>query len=134
MDRLTIKSVFVILISYVDYEPLLESTRMSRPPSTVDLSREVETMTLHDTADDAAGLTIEVYTTPGRPIVSSTAPVSPDDLPTWSPCSSTLIYGDHEAILVDAFATFDQADALADWIDTSRRWPRLSLEIWPTTR
>ncbi len=78
-------------------------------------------MTLHDTADGAAGLTIEVYTTPGRPIVSSTAPVSPDDLPTWSPCSSTLIYGDHEAILVDAFATFDQADALADWIDTKGR-------------
>jgi glyoxylase-like metal-dependent hydrolase (beta-lactamase superfamily II) len=78
-------------------------------------------MTLHGAANASAGLTIEVYTTPGRPIVSSTEPGSPDDLPTWSPCSSTLIYGEHDAVLVDAFATFDQADALADWIDTKGR-------------
>jgi glyoxylase-like metal-dependent hydrolase (beta-lactamase superfamily II) len=32
-----------------------------------------------------------------------------------------LIFGDHEAVLVDAFATFDQADALADWITTKGR-------------
>ncbi len=25
--------------------------------------------------------------------------------------SATLIYGDHDAVLVDAWATFDQADA-----------------------
>ena len=31
--------------------------------------------------------------------------------------SATLIYGDQDAILVDAWATYDQADALADWID-----------------
>ncbi len=78
-------------------------------------------MTLHGTAGGSGGLTIEVYTTPGRPIVSSTEPGTPDDLPTWSPCSSTLIYGEHDAILVDAFATFDQADALAHWIDTKGR-------------
>lgn len=55
---------------------------------------------------------------PGRPIVSSTPPGFPDDLPIWSPCSSTLIYGEHDAVLVDAFATFDQADVLADWVET----------------
>jgi glyoxylase-like metal-dependent hydrolase (beta-lactamase superfamily II) len=81
----------------------------------------VETKSLPSTADASAGLTIEVYTTPGRPIVSSTEPGAPDDLPTWSPCSSTLIYGENDAILVDAFATYDQADALADWIDTKGR-------------
>ena len=45
----------------------------------------------------------------------------PDDVPTWSPSSATLIYGDYDAILVDALATYDQADALADWIDTKGR-------------
>ena len=35
--------------------------------------------------------------------------------------SATLIYGDHDAILVDTLATYDQVDALADWIDTKER-------------
>jgi hypothetical protein len=63
-------------------------------------------MTSEETVQSPAHLTIEVFTTPGRPIVSSTEPGSPDDLPTWSPMSSTLIYGVREAVLVDAFATF----------------------------
>ena len=78
-------------------------------------------MTTEEIAEAPAALAIEVYTTPGRPIVSATTPGGPDDLPTWSPSSATLIYGDHEAILVDAFATYDQADALADWIETKGR-------------
>lgn len=35
----------------------------------------------------------------------------------WSPMSSTLIHGHDEAVLVDTLVTFDQVDALADWID-----------------
>ena len=35
--------------------------------------------------------------------------------------SATLIYGEHDAILVDTLATHDQVDALADWIDTKER-------------
>jgi len=35
--------------------------------------------------------------------------------------SATLIYGDDDAILVDAWATYDQANALADWIETRGR-------------
>jgi hypothetical protein len=30
----------------------------------------------------------------------------------WSPISSTLIYGERDAVLVDAFITVEQADAL----------------------
>jgi glyoxylase-like metal-dependent hydrolase (beta-lactamase superfamily II) len=41
--------------------------------------------------------------------------------PTWSPSSATLIYGDRDAILVDTLITYDQVDALADWIDTKGR-------------
>jgi glyoxylase-like metal-dependent hydrolase (beta-lactamase superfamily II) len=35
--------------------------------------------------------------------------------------SATLIYGDHDAILVDTLATYDQVEALANWIDTRGR-------------
>jgi glyoxylase-like metal-dependent hydrolase (beta-lactamase superfamily II) len=35
----------------------------------------------------------------------------------WSPMSATLIHGQDEAVLVDTLVTFDQVDALADWID-----------------
>src|ERR1700694_2449545 len=79
------------------------------------------TVTSEDTAPAAAALTIEVYTTPMRSFVSATTPEGPGDVPTWSPTSATLIYGDHDAILVDTLATYDQVDALADWIDTKGR-------------
>jgi glyoxylase-like metal-dependent hydrolase (beta-lactamase superfamily II) len=41
----------------------------------------------------------------------------PGDEPMWSPMSSTLIHGERDAVLVDTLVTFDQVDALADWID-----------------
>jgi glyoxylase-like metal-dependent hydrolase (beta-lactamase superfamily II) len=78
-------------------------------------------MTSNDTVHSPAALTIEVFTTPGRSIVSASPPGGPGDLPTWSPSSAKLIYGDHDAILIGALATYDQADALADWIDTRGR-------------
>jgi glyoxylase-like metal-dependent hydrolase (beta-lactamase superfamily II) len=34
----------------------------------------------------------------------------------WVPTSATLIYGRRDAVLVDAFLTIKQADALADWV------------------
>jgi len=37
----------------------------------------------------------------------------------WSPTSSTLIYGKRDAVLVDAFITVEQADALVDWVAAS---------------
>jgi glyoxylase-like metal-dependent hydrolase (beta-lactamase superfamily II) len=66
-------------------------------------------------------LTLEVYTTPGRSIVSASEPGGPGDEPTWSPSSATLIYGDHDAVLVDTLVTFDQVDALADWVESKGR-------------
>jgi glyoxylase-like metal-dependent hydrolase (beta-lactamase superfamily II) len=78
-------------------------------------------VTSEDTAPAPADLTIEVYTTPGRPFVSAITPEGPGDLPTWSPSSATLIYGEHDAILVDTLATYDQVDALAEWIGTKAR-------------
>src|SRR5437899_11974085 len=60
-------------------------------------------------------LTVDVYVAPMRPFAGAPAQAPGDD-PMWSPMSSTLIAGDTEAILVDTLITFDQVDALAEWV------------------
>src|SRR3989442_1411391 len=37
----------------------------------------------------------------------------------WVPTSATLIYGQRDAVLVDALLTVEQADALVDWVAAS---------------
>ena len=64
-----------------------------------------------------AELNIDVYVTPMRPFASGPAPKVGFE-PVWSPMSSTLIAGERNAVLVDALITFDQADALADWVES----------------
>jgi glyoxylase-like metal-dependent hydrolase (beta-lactamase superfamily II) len=61
-------------------------------------------------------LNLDVYITPMR-LMKGAPPQGPGDEPMWSPMSSTLIHGDEDAVLVDTLVTFDQVDALADWID-----------------
>jgi glyoxylase-like metal-dependent hydrolase (beta-lactamase superfamily II) len=64
---------------------------------------------------DSSDLHLDVYVTPMRPMRGA-PPQGPGDDPMWSPMSSTLIHGEHDAILVDTLVTFDQVDALADWV------------------
>jgi len=52
-----------------------------------------------------------VFVTPGIPIVTSDLPPGTQQ-GKWSPISSTLIYGKRDAVLVDAFITIEQTDAL----------------------
>ena len=78
-------------------------------------------MTSEDATPTPGHLTLEVYTTPGRPIVSATQSEGPGDIPMWSPSSATPIYGERDAVLVDVPATFDQTDALADWVESKGR-------------
>ena len=65
-------------------------------------------------------LSLNVYVTPMRPMVG-TPPQGPGDEPMWSPMSSALIYGERDAILVDTLVTFDQVDALADWVKSFKK-------------
>src|SRR3989442_13847334 len=37
----------------------------------------------------------------------------------WVPTSATLIYGGRDAVLVDAFLTVEQAQALTEWVAAS---------------
>ncbi len=61
-------------------------------------------------------LNLDVHIAPMRPMKGA-PPQGPGDEPVWSPMSATLIHGQEEAALVDTLVTFDQVDALADWID-----------------
>ena len=60
----------------------------------------------------------DVFVTPGMPTVTSDLPPGAKQQ-MWSPTSSTLIYGKRDAVLVDAFITVEQADALVDWVAAS---------------
>jgi hypothetical protein len=60
----------------------------------------------------------DVFVTPGIPTVMSDLPPGTEQQ-MWSPISSTLIYGQRDAVLVDAPITVEQAGALVDWVAAS---------------
>lgn len=60
----------------------------------------------------------EVFVTPGIPVATSDVPPGQKQR-TYSPISSTLIYGKHDAVLVDAFLTVKQSDDLVKWVAAS---------------
>ena len=67
---------------------------------------------------DTAPLNWDVFVTPGIPIATSDLP--PDmKQAMFQAIASTLIYGKQDAVLVDAFMTVKQADALVDWVAAS---------------
>ena len=57
----------------------------------------------------------DVFVTPGLPIVTRDAPPGVTET-FFQATASTLIYGASDAVLVDAFMTVKQANALADWV------------------
>jgi glyoxylase-like metal-dependent hydrolase (beta-lactamase superfamily II) len=64
----------------------------------------------------ATSLHLDVNVAPMRPMCGAPGQ-GPGDDPMWSPMSSALIYGERDAVLVDTLVTFDQIDALVNWID-----------------
>lgn len=58
-----------------------------------------------------------LVTLPPRAVLSDGTSVRP--VPAWSPISSTLIYGEHDAILVDAPHTTEKAREVAEWVAAS---------------
>src|SRR2546425_794101 len=58
----------------------------------------------------------DVYVTPGIPIVTSDLPPGTQQR-MWSPTSATLIYGERDAVLVDALFTVEQAHSLGEWVE-----------------
>ena len=60
----------------------------------------------------------DVFVTPGIPITTSDLPPGTKQA-MFQAIASTLIYGKRDAVLVDAFMTVKQADALVDWVAAS---------------
>jgi glyoxylase-like metal-dependent hydrolase (beta-lactamase superfamily II) len=67
---------------------------------------------------DIPPLNWDVLVTPGIPIATSDLPPDTNEA-MFQAIASTLIYGKQDAVLVDAFMTVKQADALADWVVAS---------------
>jgi len=64
----------------------------------------------------------EVFVTPGIPIVTIDLPPGVKQA-YFQSMASTLIYGERDAVLVDAFMTVKQANALADWAAAKNKNP-----------
>src|SRR4051812_41354943 len=56
-----------------------------------------------------------VHVAPAKPAVSDDLPPG-EDRRMWSPTASTLIHGEHDAVLVDPLMTIEESRALADWV------------------
>jgi glyoxylase-like metal-dependent hydrolase (beta-lactamase superfamily II) len=69
---------------------------------------------MEQTSENAL-LNWDVFVTPGIPIVTSDRPPGIREA-YFQAMASTLIYGMRDAVLVDAFMTVKQANALADWV------------------
>jgi glyoxylase-like metal-dependent hydrolase (beta-lactamase superfamily II) len=64
-------------------------------------------------------LSYDVFVAPSKPAKAS--PPEVGDPPAWDPTTSTLIFGSHDGVLVDALMTVREATALADWIELHDR-------------
>jgi hypothetical protein len=69
-------------------------------------------------ASNALGF--NVFNAPGKPMVGERPKPFGEPLG-FDPMTSTLIYGEHDAVLVDAMTTVAEAEALADWIALHHR-------------
>jgi glyoxylase-like metal-dependent hydrolase (beta-lactamase superfamily II) len=67
---------------------------------------------------DTTQLNWDVLVTPGIPIVTNDLPPTMTQA-MFQAIAATLIYGKKDAVLVDAYMTVKQANALADWVAAS---------------
>src|SRR5579863_7050521 len=65
-------------------------------------------------------LNVNVFTAPGKAMVGE-RPKSFGEALGFDPITSTLIFGDYDAVLVDAMGTVAEAEALADWVALHNR-------------
>ncbi len=65
-------------------------------------------------------LGVNVFTAPGKPMVGE-RPKPFGEALGFDPMTSTLIFGEYDAVLVDAMMTVAEAEALADWVALHNR-------------
>src|ERR1700686_2579398 len=65
-------------------------------------------------------LSVNIFTAPGKAMVGE-RPKPFGEALGFDPITSTLIFGEHDAVLVDAMTTVAEAEALADWVALHNR-------------
>ena len=65
-------------------------------------------------------LSVNVFTAPGKTMVGERTKPFGEPLG-FDPITSTLIFGEYDAVLVDAMGTIAEAEALADWVALHNR-------------
>jgi len=65
-------------------------------------------------------LSMNIFTAPGKAMVGERPKPFGEPLG-FDPITSTLIFGEHDAVLVDAMGTVAEAEALADWVALHNR-------------
>src|ERR1700721_4814584 len=65
-------------------------------------------------------LSVNVFTAPGKAMVGE-RPRPFGEALGFDPITSTLIFGEHDAVLTDAMTTVAEAEALADWVALHNR-------------
>jgi hypothetical protein len=65
-------------------------------------------------------LSVNVFTAPGKTMVGERPSPFGEPL-AFDPITSTLIFGEHDAVLVDAMMTVAEAQALAHWVALHNR-------------
>src|SRR5450432_1393882 len=68
----------------------------------------------------SSALGVNVFTAPGKAMVGE-RPKPFGEPRGFDPMTSTLIFGEYDAVLVDAMTTVAEAEALADWIALHNR-------------
>jgi glyoxylase-like metal-dependent hydrolase (beta-lactamase superfamily II) len=68
----------------------------------------------------SSALSVNVFTAPGKAMVGERPKLFGEALG-FDPITSTLIFGENDAVLVDAMTTVDEAEAVADWIALHNR-------------
>src|SRR5882762_1345681 len=85
----------------------------------VSMLQNIGDIVMEQTSENAL-LNWDVFVTPGIPIVTRDLPPGVREA-YFQAMASTLIYGAQDAVLVDAFMTVKQANALADWVAGKNR-------------
>src|SRR5271163_4186161 len=65
-------------------------------------------------------LSVNIFTAPGKAMVGE-RPKPFGEALGFDPITSTLIFGEHDAVLVDTMTAVAEAEALADWVALHNR-------------
>jgi glyoxylase-like metal-dependent hydrolase (beta-lactamase superfamily II) len=76
--------------------------------------------TPHTSTSPPNRLGVNVFTAPAKAVVGERPRPFGEPLG-WDPITSTLIYGEYDAVLVDTLTTVAEAEALADWVALHHR-------------